>query len=160
IDRAVMLAANWARLRATPRAERKLAFVLANYPIRDGRLANGVGYDAPESTVRMLAALHKAGYSLAAPLPPSPLRGGNEGGGLSEATLTAADLIAQLQAGPTNASPERGTSPATLKLARYTELFATLHEDIQSAVTARWGSPATDPFMRGDTFHLPALIFG
>src|SRR5690606_38788506 len=96
----VLLAANWARLRATPRAERKLAFVLANYPIRDGRLANGVGYDAPESTVRMLRALHKAGYTLsqspspqggggydlaqtdiAAPSPSSPLRGGIEGGG-------------------------------------------------------------------------------
>src|SRR5690606_23444468 len=84
IGRAVDLAFNWARLRATPRAERRVAMVLANYPIRDGRIANGVGYDAPESTVRMLQALEAAGYDLGAmaPSPPSPLRGGAGVGGV------------------------------------------------------------------------------
>src|SRR5690606_24336629 len=50
ISHAVTLARNWSTLRATARAERRVAIVLANYPIRDGRLANGVGYDAPQST--------------------------------------------------------------------------------------------------------------
>ena len=54
IARAVRLAGNWARLRATPAGDRKVAIVLANYPIRDGRIANGVGYDAPQSTVEIL----------------------------------------------------------------------------------------------------------
>jgi cobaltochelatase CobN len=76
IQRAVTLAANWARLRATPRAERKVAIVLANYPIRDGRLANGVGYDAPESTVLILQTLADAGYSLTPTPNPSPQGGG------------------------------------------------------------------------------------
>jgi Cobalamin biosynthesis protein CobN and related Mg-chelatases len=70
IARAVTLAKNWSRLRATPRADRKIALVLANYPIRDGRLANGVGYDAPESTVRMLRALDVRSPSR--PIPPTP----------------------------------------------------------------------------------------
>ena len=60
------------RLRATPRAERRVAIVLANYPIRDGRLANGVGYDAPQSTVEILKALEEAGYALSSRLT-SPL---------------------------------------------------------------------------------------
>ena len=158
IARAVALAKNWSRLRSTPRAERKVAIVLANYPIRDGRLANGVGYDAPESTVRMLQELEKAGYTLSQSL--SPLRGGPEGGGLSVSTLTASALIAALQSGPTNANPARGSSPATLTLARYAELFATLSEKIRDEVTARWGDPAIDPFVCNGTFHLPALIFG
>ena len=64
------LAKNWAHLRATPRAERRIAIVLANYPIRDGRLANGVGYDAPQSTVEILKALSTAGFSVGSP-PPS-----------------------------------------------------------------------------------------
>lgn len=370
IARAADLALNWARLRATPRAERRIALVLANYPIRDGRLANGVGYDAPESTVRMLMELDKAGYALSSP---SPLRGGARGGGAApsaiaatqgdpvsdtphpnpppqggrewsggpghdnarlsraaknierarslrgnppppERTLwrllreafpehhfrrqvpigpyfadfashgarlvieldgdthgtaearqhdakrdaflkeagykvlrvgnrqltdldgvwsaiaealggqeqagpssvaspitgpkplplegrgwgggaapptspglsgettagipspsireegpastsqpfptTSADLMARLLAGPTNAHPERGTSDAVLPLARYAQLFATLPGEIRTAVTARWGDPATDPFVRGDAFHLPAHRFG
>ncbi|MBE0578114.1 cobaltochelatase subunit CobN [Devosia sp.] len=173
ITRAVALAQNWSRLRATPRAERKVAIVLANYPIRDGRLANGVGYDAPESTVRMLQELERAGYALnSPPAPPSPLRGGTEGGGSAGSAYpkSSADLITLLQSGPTNADPSRGISPATLPLSRYTALFATLPEQIQREVTARWGRPATDPFVRtgpgadhlipNQVFHLPALISG
>ncbi|WP_224701352.1 cobaltochelatase subunit CobN [Devosia aquimaris] len=146
IARAAALAANWARLRATPRAERRIGLVLANYPIRDGRLANGVGYDAPESTVRMLQALGQAGYAVT---DDAPLSG-----------LTAAELIERLQAGPTNAVPQRGSSPAVLSLARYRDLFAALPEKIRAEVTARWGDPVGDPFVRGDGFHLPALRFG
>ena len=73
--------------------------------------------------------------------------------------LTAAALGALLQSGPTNAHPERGTG-IEFPLARYRTLFATLPPKIQSEVTARWGDPASDPFVRGENFHLPALRFG
>ncbi|SEP85440.1 cobaltochelatase CobN subunit [Devosia sp. YR412] len=142
IARAVTLAKNYATLRATSRADRKIALVLANYPIRDGRLANGVGYDAPESTVRMLQALEAAGY------------------GASAVPADGEALIALLQSGPTNANPSRGSSPAQLTLARYRALFAKLPAKIQHDVITRWGDPAEDPFVRDTTFHLPALIFG
>ncbi|WP_108395578.1 cobaltochelatase subunit CobN [Devosia submarina] len=159
IARAVALARNYHRLRITPRADRKIALVLANYPIRDGRLANGVGYDAPESTIHMLQALEAAGYTVE-PSSSSPHGEPVEPRGRATKDWTSADLITALQSGPTNANPQRGTSAATLPLARYAELFATLPEPIRTAVTARWGNPATDPFVRSDTFHLPALIFG
>ena len=79
---------------------------------------------------------------------PSPLRGGIEGGGIFKAQairdLTPAALINALQAGPTNAHPERpGGIP--FSLARYAELFATLPAKIQAEVTARWGAPEADP---------------
>jgi cobaltochelatase CobN len=45
------LAAAWARLRATPPAERRIALVLANYPNRDGRIGNGVGLGTPAGVV-------------------------------------------------------------------------------------------------------------
>jgi cobaltochelatase CobN len=144
VRRAVALAANWVRLRATPRAERMVAIVLANYPIRDGRLANGVGYDAPASTVEILRQLATAGYELwTSPHPPTE---GNA-------------LIELLQAGPTNAHPERGDGVA-LAVMRYRELFAALPDTVQESVTARWGAPENDPFVRGAAFHLPALRFG
>ncbi|WP_055047704.1 cobaltochelatase subunit CobN [Devosia sp. A16] len=183
IRRAVTLAKNWTVLRLTVRAERRVALVLANYPIRDGRLANGVGYDAPQSTVEILRAMEGAGYRFGPspgaarhPLPqgerddvarsspglPSPLEG--EGASRSEAgegqfPRTGNDLIALLQSGPTNAHPERGEGiPFPVK--RYRELFAALPGSIQAEVTARWGDPAADPFVRGDHFHLPAVRFG
>ncbi|ODT70621.1 MAG: hypothetical protein ABS75_12180 [Pelagibacterium sp. SCN 63-23] len=190
ITRAVDLAHNWARLRHTPRAERKLAIILANYPIRDGRLANGVGYDAPESTVRMLMELERAGYDLdgKAPVAPSPLEGfdtsqkGNslqwselrgeghesyaqmagQGGGAAPSTFpkSSADLITLLQSGPTNAHPQRGQSAAVLPLSRYATLFANLPEETRAAISARWGDPSADPFVRDGAFHLPAHRFG
>ncbi len=164
INRAVTLAENWTRLRQTPRADRKLAIILSNYPIRDGRLANGVGYDAPESTVRMLMELERAGYDLAAPSLPSPLREGRDGGDCSAPAEayphTSAALIELFQSGPTNAQPQRGASAAVLPLSRYAALFATLPEETRAAVIARWGDPAKDPFIRGDAFHLPAHRFG
>ncbi|MEL6319463.1 MAG: cobaltochelatase subunit CobN, partial [Cyanobacteria bacterium J06626_14] len=43
------LAARWAILAETPVAQRRIALILANYPNRDGRLANGVGLDTPAS---------------------------------------------------------------------------------------------------------------
>lgn len=150
IRRAVTLAQNWTTLRATPRPDRRVGLVLANYPIRDGRLANGVGYDAPQSTVQILKALEGAAYAIDI----SPLVGE---AGRGEATGNA--LIDLLQSGPTNAHPGRGTG-IPFPVNRYRELLATLPAKIQSEVTARWGDPATDPFVRGETFHLPALRLG
>ena len=59
------LTANWLSLRKTPPAERKIALILANYPNKDGRIANGVGLDTPASCIEILNALEKAGYCLA-----------------------------------------------------------------------------------------------
>ena len=190
------LAANWVRLRQTPRRDRRIGIVLANYPIRDGRLANGVGYDAPQSTVEMLRVLEGAGYSLghksaamafsATPTPDASPQGGGERDGATEHRATIADPAAQsspspsrggikgsggtwpstgnalielLQSGPTNAHPEReGGIP--FPLGAYRALFATLPPQVQTEVTARWGAPEADPFVRGGSFHLPALRFG
>ncbi|MEP7239767.1 MAG: cobaltochelatase subunit CobN, partial [Devosia sp.] len=136
IRRAVALANNYVRLRKTPRVTRKVAIVLANYPIRDGRLANGVGYDAPQSTVEILRHLGV------------------------DAPTDGNALIDLLQAGPTNAHPERGES-VPFSLARYRELFAALPEEVQRDVAGRWGEPEADPFVREEAaFHLPVLLFG
>ncbi|HVR66305.1 MAG TPA: cobaltochelatase subunit CobN, partial [Verrucomicrobiae bacterium] len=58
------LAASWARLRAAPVDERRVALVLANYPNRDGRIGNGVGLDTPAGTVEVLKALSGKGYGV------------------------------------------------------------------------------------------------
>ena len=161
IRRAVTLARNWTTLRATARSRRRIAIVLANYPIRDGRLANGVGYDAPQSTVEVLKALEGAGYSTgSSALSPSPLAG-ESARRPAERFLPANGnaLIALLQSGPTNARPGRGEG-IVFSLARYRELLATLPDKLRAEVAARWGDPATDPFVRGEAFHLPAIRFG
>ena len=141
------LAANWARLRKTAVEDRKVAVVLANYPNKDGRIANGVGYDTPASTVAILQAMKTAGYAVSG-FPDS----GN-------------GIIEDLQRGVTNApkaiaTPCPGLTRAFLPLATYTQHFNALPDSLRTRITERWGTPSTDPFYRDDAFHLPICIYG
>jgi len=62
VDFVARLAANWARLRNKPAAERRLAVVLSNYPARGGRAGYAVGLDTTASTVEILRLLRAEGY--------------------------------------------------------------------------------------------------
>ena len=138
------LAAAWLSLGSTQVQRRRIALILANYPNRDGRLGNGVGLDTPESTLRVLRALHEAGYRVEN-LP----QDGNA-------------LIAALQKGPTNAQVKARVIRYTLALDHYTQWFASLPDVTRSAALARWGEPNTDPFYLPESaaFAIPALCFG
>jgi len=123
------LARNWARLRANPAGERRVAVVLANYPNRDGRIGNGVGLDTPASAIAVFRALRRAGYRLG-DMPDDP-----------------ASLMERLLSGPSNARPHAAASE-TLSFAEYSAFFAGLPAAMQQAVTARWGAAERDPFFR------------
>ncbi|OCW57606.1 cobaltochelatase subunit CobN [Hoeflea olei] len=136
------LAARWARLRRTPAGERRVAFVLANYPNRDGRIANGVGLDTPAGTVEAMRALSAAGYDTG--------------------TLPADGdaLVTALKAGPTNALKPERQGGVRLSLEDYRGFFASLDPSIREAVAERWGAPEADPFVRDGAFHLALLRYG
>jgi cobaltochelatase CobN len=143
IDRIADLAAAWARLRRLDAAERRIAIVLANYPNRDGRIANGVGYDTPASTVAILDALAGEGYRV-----DDRPRAGNE-------------LLAQLMRGPTNSGAHADApTDALLPLATYRRFFDRLPASSRDALLARWGDAEHDPFCRDGVFRLPIRLFG
>lgn len=135
------LAANWVRLRRTPPAARMIALVLANYPGKDGRLANGVGLDTPAAACAILDALAREGYTVEG-RPADP-----------------AALMARLLAGPTNRRKRAGGG-VRFPLADYLAFLGRLPEPVRAAVDARWGPPAGDPRLDGDAFVLPVHMFG
>lgn len=135
------LAANWTKLRHTQVSERNVAIILANYPNRDGRIANGVGYDTPASTIAILRAMENAGYRLEN-IPDN----GNA-------------LIEVLHQGRTNAASEK-TSSATLTLFSYGIYYRALPSELRKAMEDRWGPPGDDPFVMDKQFHLPLQQFG
>ncbi|MBD2346911.1 cobaltochelatase subunit CobN [Anabaena subtropica] len=124
IDFVAQLAANWVHLGSQPPQERRIALILANYPNRDGRLANGVGLDTPESCVEILKALQQAGY-LVENLPSN----GDE-------------LIQRLTAGVTNDPEGRELRPVQQSLSsqEYQEYFASLPKVVQQGINERWES--------------------
>jgi cobaltochelatase CobN len=123
------LARNWARLRAKPPAERRVAVVLANYPNRDGRIGNGVGLDTPASAVAVLHALREAGYRT------------------GDMPADGAALMRRLLAGPSNARPH-APAEETLSFADYSAFFASLPLQLQQRISERWGAAERDPFFR------------
>ena len=140
------LAANWASLRRTAPAQRQVALILANYPNKDGRLANGAGLDSPASAVHALALLQQAGY------------------GVKNAPETSAELMEQIMAGPTNWLTDRATRTGgvLLPIADYMAHYQTLPYELRAQLEERWGAPESDPFFdpKDGGFKLSILRFG
>ena len=122
------LASRYLQLRQTPCKDRKIALILANYPNRDGRMANGVGLDTPASCLQILKALQQSGYTVT-DLPES----GDE-------------LMAQLAQGVTNDPEGYGLRPVRQRLNEqdYQQFFDALPNSVQEGVVSRWGVPAEE----------------
>ncbi|PSN14650.1 cobaltochelatase subunit CobN, partial [filamentous cyanobacterium CCP5] len=141
------LAQRWVTLRQTPTADRRVALILANYPNRDGRLANGVGLDTPQSCIEILKALQNQGYVV------------------ENIPASGDDLIRQLTTGLTN-DPEgqdfrqiRQTS----SLADYQVVFDALPEPVRRGVSDRWGTPQASyakPNSSPDGLPIPGIQLG
>ena len=130
IDFVTQLTKNWAGLRRTSAETKKTALILANYPNKDGRLANGVGLDTPAATVHVLHLLKSEGHEVT---PPGD----------------SAALMAQIMAGPTNWLTDRADKEggAFLPLEAYNRYFEALPWAAKEQITARWGQPDQDPFI-------------
>ncbi len=130
ITHVAQLAANWSRLRNTAPEQKRIAIVLANYPNKDGRIANGVGYDTPASTINILKAMGAEAFP-------------ENGNALIEALQT-----------------NRKNSAIQLSIQDYKKLFQSLPERMQCEVTLRWGKPEADPFVQNGALQIPFISFG
>jgi cobaltochelatase CobN len=116
------LTQRWVQMRSLPPKERKIALILANYPNRDGRLANGVGLDTPASCVEILQALQQAGYQV------------------DNLPQTGDELIQRLTSGVTNDPDSQWRSLSQqLSWQEYQQYFATLPTAVQQGIVSRWG---------------------
>ena len=130
IDFVSELAANWVKLRQTQPKDRKIALILANYPTRDGRLANGVGLDTPASCIEILKALKLAGYQV------------------ENIPESDKELIQLLTTGVTN-DPEGWTLRnvrQSLTVEDYQSQFDQLPIAVQTGIQTRWGLPEEAAF--------------
>ncbi|MFM2304425.1 MAG: hypothetical protein RLZZ135_1837 [Cyanobacteriota bacterium] len=149
------LALNWVKLRETTVGDRQVALILANYPTRDGRLANGVGLDTPQSCVEILHALKAAGYQV------------------GDIPADSGELIKLLTTGITNDPEGEGWRKANQSLSgdEYQTHFETLPISVREGIIDRWGAidgnPPQSPLSRGDSqptpstnYPIPGIQFG
>jgi cobaltochelatase CobN len=120
-------------LRATARADRRVAVLLPDYPATGGRAGYAVGLDVPESVLALLADLSEAGY------------------GVGDVPPSSAELMRRLEQGP--------DTPA-FSLADYEARLAGLPAQIAESVRAAWGDPAEDKDCRDGAFRFRAARFG
>ncbi len=116
------LAAKWIQLKHTEVGDRKIALILANYPNRDGRLANGVGLDTPASCLEILKALRSSGYHV------------------GEIPETSDELMKLLTTGVTNDRESFGIRQVyqSLSIEDYKNYFQNLPEPVQAGISNRW----------------------
>ena len=116
----------WITLRKTDNSDRRIAMVLANYPVRDGRIANGVGLDTPASCAAMLQWLKHSSHNLGPATLPS----------------SGDSLMQTLMQGRTN-SPEGLHRPALdyLPLDVYEQWWGNVPPEARAKIAKRWGQP-------------------
>jgi cobaltochelatase CobN len=132
VEYAADLALGWARLRRTPRAERRLACVLSDYPAKAGRTGYAVGLDTPRSVVAVAGRLAREGYAI-------------------DGVLEEAGLVAALAGG--DARPVLG-------ITAYERLLDDLPAEFVSSVRAAWGPPGDDASVRDGAFHFRVVRNG
>ena len=136
---------SWCELRSTPVQERRLGLVLANYPLRNGRLANGVGLDTPASCLNILRWLKSAGFDL----------------GQHSLPESSDALMASVLAGRTNDPESDHRPPLThLPLRDYMAWWNALPEAARAPIQTRWGDPESAEDLEREGFAIHGVTFG
>jgi cobaltochelatase CobN len=129
------------RLQATPRAERRIAVLMPDYPGAPGRTGYAVGLDVPASVVALLGDLAAAGYRVE---------------GAPETPHALLERLGEAHAAVGLAAND----PFSLSLADYAGLLAALPADLTSRLHAAWGDPAADPDVCDGAFRFRVRACG
>ena len=138
------LAKRYCVLASKENKDKRIAFILANYPTKDGRIGNGVGLDTPASTINLLLALQDSGY----PVENIP----EDGDALIKALLTAV----------TNNPNTLHYLPCWQSIAMndYMAHFKKLPQENQKQVWEKWGAPEQDPKCRNNRLMVAGIRLG
>ncbi|MER7404940.1 cobaltochelatase subunit CobN [Streptomyces sp. NPDC000070] len=153
------IAVRHARLSHIRPADKRLALVLSAYPTKHSRIGNAVGLDTPASAIALLRRLRDEGYDFGTDADVPGLASGDgdeliraliEAGGHDQDWLTEEQLA---------------RNPVRIPAADYRRWFATLPEELRTAVEEHWGPAPGEMFVdrsrnpEGDIV-LAALRFG
>ncbi len=131
---------SWIVLQKLPIDKVKIIIILSNYPVKDGRLGNGVGLDTPASLVNILDILYESGYNL----------------GNYKKLKAEKDLIRQIMLARTNSTETKRNDPLDyLPLEKYLKYWKCLPNKARASIETKWGLPskAIDKELKGFPIH-------
>ena len=150
------IAYHHARLRHLNNSDKKIVVMLSAYPTKHARIGNAVGLDTPASTLKVIHALHDAGYNLGdtTTIPGYDTMDGDtfmhaiiDAGGHDPEWLTD-DVLAN--------------NPLTLPRDAYLTFFNTLPTSMQEEMTTHWGEAPGTHYTHPETgdIYIAGLQFG
>ncbi|WP_027020137.1 cobaltochelatase subunit CobN [Corynebacterium sputi] len=144
------IAINHAKLRHKENTDKKIAIVLSAYPTKHARIGNAVGLDSAASTLRVLHALHDAGYDIGDPdsLPA-------DGDTLMHAMIDAGGLDPQWLT-----EEVMENNPLKLSAEKYREYFGTLPECLREEMTEQHGEAPGELYVHDGQIYIAGLTFG
>jgi cobaltochelatase CobN len=141
------IALGYARLRAIPNRDKRIAILLSSYPTKHSRVGNAVGLDTPASAVELLRSLRTSGYAVSTfPEDGDTLihsliaTGGHDVEWLTEEQLAVA--------------------PIRVPLDVYRTWFDALPLSLRASMRDKWGEPPGQLYVDGDDIVLAGLRFG
>ncbi len=135
----------WIELQTIKQKNKKIAIILSNYPVKNGRLANGVGLDTPESTFRILSLLKENGVNL----------------GNKYSINSGKDLIDLILSTRTNDPQTCDRKPLSyLKLSDYLSWWQTKTNEVKEPIIKRWGEPNSSQELEEEGFAIHGIELG
>jgi cobaltochelatase CobN len=141
------IAARLARLKHTPAADKRVAFIFTNSNSKASQVGNAVGLDSAASLYALLQAMQANGYRI------GPLPEGSDAlmhqlidRGCYDTDYLSADQLRQ--------------AIARVPLARYQQWFAELPTPLQQRMLERWGAAPGTAYVDGDQLVFAGMELG
>lgn len=148
IGHIVELARNWAVLRRTPPAERRIAILLYQSRPSSGNIGGAAGLDSLESVYEMLKRMSEVGYTI------------------ENVPGSGKELIEEILDGVTNdlnETPPRAVREKAADLidaGTYREQFDTIPEYDRKMMISSWGDPPGQICVEGKEIIIPGIVKG
>ncbi len=116
----------WVDLQNLNNSDKKVCLIIANYPVKDGRIANGVGLNTPESVLNILKWLRTNNYCISNEQIPGNSR----------------ELIDELIKGRTNSLETQFNEPLDyITLEQYLDYYKTIPKNSRIKIEEKWNKP-------------------
>ncbi|ABV50628.1 cobalamin biosynthetic protein CobN [Prochlorococcus marinus str. MIT 9215] len=138
-------ATNYVKLQKLNNFDKRICLVISNYPVKNGRIGNGVGLNTPSSIINILNWLKEEGYDL----------------GACNYPQDSSELMSILIKTRTNDIESQNNKPLDyLPLSEYLKYWNNIELDPKNIIINRWGTPSEAIDLDNEGFSINGLRFG